>query len=125
MAVEEAVEEAVEADILLAADADTRIPSAGYRTLYPNADRDDRSDTVVLRFGKRRAEIDRNALLAAQMERAGLKWEDNPSAEDFQKAKEQFLFYENDTLGIVFKTLYIDPRERRISALHVENVLSR
>lgn len=120
-----AVEEAVDADILLAADADTRIPSAGYRTLYPNADRDDRSDTVVLRFGKRRAEIDRNALLAAQMERAGLKWEDNPSAEDFRKAKEQFLFYENDTLGIVFKTLYIDPRERRISALHVENVLSR
>ncbi len=59
------------------------------------------------------------------MERAGLKWEDNPSAEDFRKAKEQFLFYENDTLGIVFKTLYIDPRERRISALHVENVLSR
>lgn len=119
------IEEVVEADPLLETDTDTRISFVGYTRLYPRVDRDDRGDSLVLRFGRHRVAIDRDALLAAQMERAGLKWEDNPTAADFQQVKERLLFYETDTLGIVFNSLRIDLENRRISGIYIDNVLLR
>lgn len=115
--------EIVDPDIMLAVDSDTRISSAGYSSLYPKVERNDLEESIVLRFGRQRFAIDRNALLAAQMERAGLKWEDNPTEEDFRRVRDQLLLYENDTLAVVFRTLYIDLREHRISALHADAVL--
>lgn len=117
--------EVVAADLTLESDTGTRVSLAGYAALYPRVQREERDDSLVLHFARKRFAIDRKALLAAQMERAGLKWEDNPTEEDFRRVEDRLLLYENDTLALMFSTLRIDLGNRRISEFYIDNVLLR
>jgi len=109
----------------LVRDTDTPAGVEGYASLYAKVDSDDRGDDCTIRFAGRRIVLDKREVLALLMERTGLKWEDDPDEADFEKVKEQMLRYETDSVCVLFRTLSIDPAERRILYINVDGVLVR
>ncbi len=112
-------------DFLLVRDTDTPAGVEGYVSLYAKVDRDDRGDDCTIRFAGRRIVLDKREVLASLMERAGLKWEDDPGEAAFEEEKERMLRYETDSACVLFRSLSIDPQERRISSMTVDGVLVR
>lgn len=119
------VEVIEDAAVTLCRDTDTPTGVEGYTALYTWVDQINQGDEETVRFAGRRIILDKKEVLDAQMERAGLKWEENPGEADFEKAKEQMLRYETDSACVLFRALSIDLEERRIRYMNVEGVLVR
>ena len=113
-----------EANLCLRRNRQEPIVLDGYRTFYPL---DERlcGDTLRIGFRGRELAIAKRALLAGQMERAGLSWEQSPAAADFERRSDVLLTCDCDTLRLLFAVWSLDLEKRELNHVELVGILAR
>lgn len=115
---------AVEGPLFLRRNRQEPIALDGFRTLYP-VNINSYEDTLHVKFDGRELTLTKSALLAGQMERAGLSWEQEPSAEDFERKRDELLTCDCDTLRLLFAGWDLDLENRRLYRVELDGILAR
>ncbi len=96
----------------------------GFRTLYPVSDYS-YEDTLRIYLRGREVAISKSDLLHRQMQRAGLGWEQKPSADDFLEKSDQLLTCDCDTLRLLFAGWSIDLDKQELNHVELVGILER